>query len=76
MVHEHGFNAIHQIPYAKFSSGQIRHFPHKFAVHHFQLFPKFLTKLALLFIKIFRSIKKHGIVLLVSVHQYCHTESF
>ena len=74
IVHQRRFNPIYQVPFAKFCSGQIRHFLNKFAIFHFQLFPKFFTKSVLVFLKNFRPFKKHGIALLVSRNQYCHTE--
>ena len=54
----------------------MRHFLHKFAISHFQIFPKSLTKSVLFFLKTFRSFKKHEVAVLVSGSQYCHTEQF
>ena len=41
MVHQRGFNPIYHVPFFKFCVAKLVTC-HKFAIHHFQLLPKFL----------------------------------
>ena len=51
MVHQLGFNPIYHVGFLKFCSAKLITC-HKFAIHHFQLLPKFLLKSIFFFLEI------------------------
>ena len=70
MVHELVSIQFVRVFFAKLCSGQIRHLINSLVVtFNYSISKKF-------FVKNFRPFKKHGIALLISINQYCHTVPF